>query len=159
MGMYPRVVATCAGALMALGTLSACSGAPESAPAQSDPAPTGVVAEAFPPSASFVADMERDGRTMTIGIEVDGDDVTAYACNGSTDEAWFFGDQTDGRIDLTSRFRDTLSASFDGTDVEGDLTMDGVTFEFTASPVEPPAGIYTADADGSRAAWIVRPDG
>ena len=45
---------------------------------------------------------------MTIGIAVDGAEIAAYACNGSDDEAWFFGDQTDGRIDITSRFSDTL---------------------------------------------------
>ena len=37
-----------------------------------------------------------DGKTMTIGISVDGDQIAAYACNGTDDEAWFFGNQTDG---------------------------------------------------------------
>ena len=76
-----------------------------------------------------------DGKTMTIGIAVDGAEVAAYACNGTDDEAWFFGNQTDGDIDITSKFRDTLKAEFDGTDVEGDLTMNGVTYEFTAPAV------------------------
>ena len=96
---------------------------------------------------------------MTIGIAVDGAEVAAYACNGTDDEAWFFGNQTDGKIDITSRFRDTLSAEFDGTDVEGDLTMNGVSYEFTAPAVPAPAGMYTAAADGVRASWVVRPDG
>jgi hypothetical protein len=154
MGKYRRIMLTCVGALMALATLSACAGEQEPAPTGSRQAPA-----TFPQSADYVADMEKDGKKMTIGISVDGTEVTAYACNGSTDEAWFFGAQSDGRIDLTSRFRDTLTAANNGTGVAGDLTMNGVTYPFTATAVEAPAGIYTADADGTRAAWIVRPDG
>ena len=100
-----------------------------------------------------------DGKTMTIGISVDGADIAAYACNGTDDEAWFFGNQTDGKIDITSRFRDTLTAQLKGTDVEGDLTMNGVAYEFTAAPVSGVAGMYTADVDGVRASWVVREDG
>ncbi len=87
-----------------------------------------------------------DGKTMTIGISVDGDEVAAYACNGTDDEAWFFGNQTDGSIDIKSRFRDTLQAEFDGGNVDGDLNMNGVAYQFTAKPVTGEAGMYTADA-------------
>ena len=47
--------------------------------------------------------MEADGKKMTIGISVDGDQITAYACNGVDDEAWFFGNQADGRLDITEQ--------------------------------------------------------
>jgi hypothetical protein len=100
-----------------------------------------------------------DGKTMTIGISVDGAEIAAYACNGTDDEAWFFGNQTDGKVDITSRFRDTLKAQFTGTDVEGDLTMNGVAYKFTAAPVSGVAGMYTADVEGVRASWVVREDG
>jgi hypothetical protein len=150
-------------ALVALGTLSACSGGTSTeATSTSQPAPatTAATESAFPQSARYVADMKAaDGKTMTIGISVDGADVAAYACNGTDDEAWFFGNQTDGKIDITSRFRDTLSAEFNGTDVEGDLTMNGVAYQFTAAPVSGVAGMYTADSDGVRASWVVREDG
>jgi hypothetical protein len=106
-----------------------------------------------------MADMEKDGKKMTIGISVDGNDVTAYACNGIDDEAWFFGNQADGAIDITSKFRDTLKASVAGSDVKGALTMNGVNYTFTATPVSAPAGMYTAALDGVRASWIVRTDG
>lgn len=149
-------------AFVALGTLSACSGGSSteatssSGPAATTPAPV----TAFPQSARYIADMKAaDGKTMTIGISVDGDKVAAYACNGTDDEAWFFGDQADGKIDITSRFRDTLTAEFNGADVDGDLTMNGVAYEFTAAPVSGVAGMYTADSDGVRASWVVRPDG
>jgi hypothetical protein len=151
-------------ALFALGTLSACSGGssteasssgsstPSSAAAPAAPAP-------FPQSAKYMADMQADGKKMTIGISVDGDQIAAYACNGIDDEAWFFGNQADGAIDITSKFHDTLAASFNGTDLTGDLTMNGTKYAFTAAAVAAPAGMYTADLDGARASWIVRPDG
>ena len=96
---------------------------------------------------------------MTIGIAVEGNDIAAYACNGVDDEAWFFGTQNTGSIDITGKFRDTLKASFDGKDVVGDLTMNGVPFRFTAAKVPDPAGMYTAELDGVRSSWVVRPDG
>jgi len=120
----------------------------------------GATAAPFPQSANYIADMPAaNGKTMTIGIAVDGTEVAAYACNGVDDEAWFFGNQTDGNIDITGRFRDTLKASFNGTDVVGDLTMNGVPYQFTARPAQPPAGVYTADLEGVRASWVVRADG
>lgn len=147
-------------ALFALGTLSACSGgsSTESSPGSSASS-AAATPTSFPQSGRYMADMEADGKKMTIGISVDGGSVTAYACNGVDDEAWFFGDQSKGAIKLTGKFRDTLAASFDGTDVTGDLTMNGVSYYFTAAPVSAPAGMYTASLDGSRASWIVRPDG
>jgi hypothetical protein len=146
-------------ALFALGTLAACSGgtATEASSSQSSSTTSGPAP--FPQSARFMADMEKDGKKMAIGISVDGADITAYACNGVDDEAWFFGNQADGAIDIENKFRDTLNASFNGDDLKGDLTMNGVTYTFTAARVSAPAGMYTADLDGSRASWIVRPDG
>ena len=151
-------------ALFALGTLSACSGGSSTGTssepsAQSSQSSKAAAPAGFPESAKYMADMEMDGKKMTIGISVDGTEVTAYACNGIDDEAWFFGAQNAGAIDITSKFRDTLSASFDGTDVTGDLTMNGTTYAFKAAAVSAPAGMYTADLDGARASWIVRPDG
>jgi hypothetical protein len=148
-------------ALFALGTLSACSGGSSTeASSSSSSTPSSAAAPApFPQSAKYMADMEADGKKMTIGISVDGDQIAAYACNGVDDEAWFFGNQADGAIDITSKFHDTLAASFNGTDLTGDLTMNGTKYAFTADPVAAPAGMYTADLDGVRASWIVRPDG
>lgn len=149
-------------AMVAFGTLSACSGGSSNEATSSSEAATTTTAgaTAFPQSARYVADIKSaDGKTMTIGISVDGAEVAAYACNGTNDEAWFFGNQANGTIDLKSRFRDTLAAEFDGTDVEGNLMMDGVAYEFTAAPVSGAAGMYTAELDGVRASWLVREDG
>jgi hypothetical protein len=149
-------------AFVALGTLSACSGGSSNEASSSSAAPTTTTAAptAFPQSARYIADMTAvDGKTMTIGISVDGDEVAAYACNGTDDEAWFFGNQTDGSIDIKSRFRDTLQAEFDGGNVDGDLNMNGVAYQFTAKPVTGDAGMYTAALDGTRASWVVRENG
>jgi len=151
-------------ALIALGTLSACSGGTSTEATKTSEAATTTAApetpKAFPQAARYVADMKAaDGKTMTIGISVEGADIAAYACNGSDDEAWFFGKQTDGKIDIKSRFKDTLAAEFNGTDVAGDLTMNGVAYKFTAAPVSGVAGMYTADFEGVRASWVVREDG
>jgi hypothetical protein len=43
--------------------------------------------------------------------------------------------------------------------VVGDLTMNGVAFTFSAPAVPAPAGMYTAELNGVRASWVVRPDG
>ncbi len=161
MRKHIRSVLVGASALLAFGTLSACSsGTTTEATSSSEPAPQTSTAAPFPESARYMADMKAaEGKTMTIGISVDGAEVAAYACNGTDDEAWFFGDQTDGAIDLKSRFRDTLAADFNGTDVSGEVTMNGVEYAFTAASVSGVAGMYTAESAGTRASWVVRPDG
>jgi hypothetical protein len=152
-------------ALLALGTLSACSSGTKEATETSEAsgtsaAPAPATASPFPQSAKYIADVKSaDGKPMVIGIAVDGTEIAAYACNGTDDEAWFFGNQKDGKIDITSRFKDTLKAEFDGKGVVGDLTMNGVAFTFSAPAVPAPAGMYTADLNGVRASWVVRPDG
>jgi len=154
-----------ASAVLAFSTLTACSGgsSTEATSTPSTAAPTSAaVSEAFPASARYIADMPmKDGGTMTLGVAVDGEKVVAYACDGSKDEAWFFGKQADGSLDITGKFQDTLKADVAGTDgntVEGDLTMDGVAYHFSAPQVTGAAGMYTADLDGVRASWVVRPD-
>src|SRR5829696_4641189 len=125
-------------ALIAMGTLSACSGGKttEATPTSEAVTTPSATATPFPQSARYVADMK--------------------AADG---KAWFFGNQADGKIDVKSRFRDTLKAEFNGIDVAGDLTMNGVAYKFTAAPVTDVAGMYTADFESVRASWVVRPDG
>jgi hypothetical protein len=145
--------------LVVLGTLSACSGGSSTEASSSSSSSPSSAPAPSPKAATYVADMEADGKKMTIGISVDGDQIAAYACNGVDDEAWFFGTQTDGKVDVTNKFRDTLAASFAGSDLTGDVVMNGTTYTFTAAAVADPAGVYTVDLDGIRSSWIVRPDG
>jgi hypothetical protein len=157
---FIRALAVSAGAAIAFGMFTACSsGTKEEAPAASATTSTGA---AMPESATFVADMpEADGKAMTMAITVEGDKVVAYATNGTNDEAYFFGTQKDGQMDLMSMYGDNLKASFDGTKVDGEITMnetDARPVKFAASSVTAPAGMYTATHDNARATWIVRPD-
>ena len=145
--------------LVVLGTLSACSGGSSTEASSSSSTSSSSAPVPPPKAATYVADMEADGKKMTIGISVDGDQIAAYACNGVDDEAWFFGTKTDGKVDVTNKFRDTLAASFAGSDLSGNVVMNGTTYTFTAAAVADPAGVYTVDLDGIRSSWIVRPDG
>src|SRR3954470_4792813 len=157
MKKHIRILLVGVTALLALGTLSACSSGTKETTESTEAsatstAPASATAAPFPQSAKYIADTKSaDGKPMVIGIAVDGAKIAAYACNGTDDEAWFFGDQKDGKIDITSRFKDTLTAEFDGKDVVGALPMTGAAFTFSAPAVPAPAGMYTADFDGVRA--------
>jgi len=64
-------------------------------------------------------------------------------------------------MDLMSMYGDNLTASFDGTTLNGAVTMnetDATPVKFAASSVAAPAGMYTATHDTARATWVVRPD-
>ena len=117
---------------------------------------------AMPQSGTFVADMaEPDGNTMALGIAVEGEMVTAYATDGTSDEAVFMGTQSNGTMTLTSPYQDQLTASFDGSNVNGTITMNEPNAQphnFSASLVSAPAGIYTVAAGDSRTTWVVRPN-
>jgi len=122
MKRHTRTLIVGVSALVALGTVSACSGGTSTEATSSEATTTSAAAtvKAFPPSAKYIADIPtKDGQTMTVGIAVDGADITAYACNGVDDEAWFFSDHADGKLDITGKFHDTLKAEFDGTATGG----------------------------------------
>ena len=64
-------------------------------------------------------------------------------------------------MDLTSSFADHLTASYDGSKIDGELVMNeqgAAPQRFAAARVEAPAGIYTAAHGNSRATWVARPD-
>jgi hypothetical protein len=160
MRKYTRALIVGAGAVITLGLFTACSsGTKEEAPAASE---TTTTAAAMPESATFIADMpEPDGKTMTMAVAVEGDKVVAYATNGTNEEAYFFGTQKDGQMDLMSMYGDNLKASFDDGKVDGEITMNEPNarpVKFAASSVAAPAGMYTATRGNARATWVVRPD-
>lgn len=111
-----------AAGIVAVGTFTACSTAATEIPTASAPASSVGV---MPAMANFIADMPVNGvSTMTtMAIAVEGDKVVAYATNGTSEEAYFFGTQKGGRMDLTSAFADHLTASYDGFMVDGKLVM------------------------------------
>jgi hypothetical protein len=149
-----QLVAVGVGAVIALGTVTSCSKSGET-PATSTT--TASSAAAMPQSGTFIAKLPaKEGQPqMVLAVTVEGDHVAAYACNNSNDEAWFFGTQKDGSMKLTSKYQDTLQASFDGEHLNTTLTMNDVTYTGSAEAAAAPAGIYTATAGGARAAWIM----
>lgn len=124
--------------------------------------PYPATAFAMPQSGTFIADMaEPDGNTMALGIAVEGQNVTAYATDGTSDEAAFVGTQENGTMTLISPYQDQLTATFDGSTINGTITMNEPNAQphnFSASLVSAPAGIYTAAAGDSRTTWVVRPN-
>jgi hypothetical protein len=114
----------------------------------------------MPAEATYIADMAGPAEPMTLAVTVEGDQVVAYATNGSNEEAWFFGSQNAGEIDMSSMYADRIQATYDGTTLRGTLTMNGDAgpHAFSAAGVSAPAGVYTATMDGARATWVVRPD-
>ncbi|HEX7426840.1 MAG TPA: hypothetical protein VF328_07710 [Mycobacterium sp.] len=88
-----------------------------------------------------------------MAIAVEGEKVVAYATNGTNNEAYFFGTQKNGQMEL--------KASFDGSNINGEMAMndEGATVQkFAATRVQAQAGMYTAARGNSRATWIVRPN-
>jgi hypothetical protein len=156
--------------LVALGPVSAC-GIGQQTPNTSS---TGTTAIATPSSAatttpsvvqkpmsgSFVAELPPSGDKAgtTLALSFDGDKVVGYACDGKTDEAWFFGTQANGGMNLTSKYLDRLTAQYDGTKVILTLLINGNEYTGDAVLSNPPAGIYTATQGDARATWVVRSD-
>ena len=116
----------------------------------------------MPEMADFIAEVKKpNGSTMTMAIAVEGENVVAYATNGTNNEAYFFGTQKDGQMELMSMYADEIKASFDGSNINGEMAMndEGATVQkFAATRVQAPAGMYTAARGNSRATWIVRPN-
>ncbi len=165
MKRYTRALMVGAGAILALSAFTACSsGTTEQAATTSKATPATseatATATAMPESANFIAEMPApDGSTVTMAIAVEGENVVAYETNGTSDEAYFFGTQKDGQMELMSMYSDEVKASFDGTNISGEMMMNtqGATPQkFTASRVQAPAGIYTATHGSARATWVVR---
>jgi hypothetical protein len=164
MKKYTRALMVCVGAVLALGTFTACSSGTTEQAATTTETTTAemTTAAAMPEMADFIAEVKKpDGSTMTMAIAVEGENVVAYATNGTNNEAYFFGTQKDGQMELMSMYADEVKASFDGSNINGEMAMndEGATVQkFAATRVQAPAGMYTAARGNSRATWIVRPD-
>lgn len=85
-----------------------------------------------------------------IGIVLDGEQITAYICDG-TDSAvgqwgWFLGDRTGAHVDLVSTNGHELQIDFDAYAVPSGqlLTRDGTAHPFTTEPATGTAGIWRA---------------
>jgi hypothetical protein len=153
MKKYARALMVGVGAVLALGTFTACSsGTTEQAATTTETTTTAATttAAAMPEMADFISEVKKpDGSTMTMAIAVEGENVVAYATNGTNNETYLFGTQKDGQMELMSMYADEVKASFDGSNINGEMAMneEGATVQkFTATRVQAPAGMYTARA-------------
>lgn len=141
----------------------------ETAEPEPEPAETGEPADAETADAQAAANEDPetyvgwvDGGGTSVAIVIDGDEATAYVCDGVT-EAWLTGSAGNGELSLTGDDGE-LTATYDQNYAIGEAVVDGQTQTFTIDYVAPPEGLYQvadtivggAEVDGG---WIVLPDG
>ncbi len=103
-----------------------------------------------------------DGGGTSVAIVINGDEATAYVCDGIT-EAWLTGTAGAGELSLTGDDGE-LTASYNENYATGEAVVNGQIQRFTIDYVAPPEGLYQvadtivggAEVDGG---WIVLPDG
>ena len=117
-------------------------------------------------NAQFRADYAgrvKGGIHASVAISIHGTQAVAYACNGSSVEAWLSGTASGGRLTLTGKNGAVLTGNYDSRRAFGNVSADGITYAFSVYPVKKPSGLYraTADVRGAKikAGWIVLPDG
>jgi hypothetical protein len=122
--------------------------------------PTTTAAVSFPGKADYVGRIPlAAGGNITVEITVAGDKAIAYACDGKTIESWLRGSATNGSLQLTGKDDARLTGAFDGKTVQGTLWIGGKQWNYSAAPVQPPAGLYIYSAAGTRQSWIVDANG
>ena len=117
-------------------------------------------------NAQFRADYAgrvKGGIHASVAISIHGTQAIAYACNGSSVEAWLSGTASGGRLALTGKNGAVLTGNYDSRRAFGNVSADGITYAFSVYTVKKPSGLYraTADVRGAKikAGWIVLPDG
>ena len=117
-------------------------------------------------NAQFRADYAgrvKGGIHASVAISIHGTQAIAYACNGSSVEAWLSGTASGGRLTLTGKNGAVLTGNYDSRRAFGNVSADGITYAFSVYTVKKPSGLYraTADVRGAKikAGWIVLPDG
>ncbi|MEV5839241.1 hypothetical protein [Nocardia sp. NPDC052112] len=124
------------------------------------PPSTATAAVRFPGKADYVGTIApASGGTITVEITVAGDKAIAYACDGKSIESWLRGPATNGSLQLTGKDDAELTGAFDGKAVRGTLRIGGKQWNYTANPVQPPAGLYVYSEAGTRQSWIVDASG
>ncbi len=120
-------------------------------------APGSTAPTTAPPESGFPTQADYAGQSgaIALSITVTGTQATAYACDGNTVESWLKGTAIDGKLELTNDQGDTFSGKLNGTTVTGVLKIGVRTSDFSASQVQPPAGIYRYSEGGSRYSWVL----
>ncbi len=126
------------------------------APSPAPPAPSTPPPVAFPAKANYVAKIPTAAGTITLEVTINGQTAIAYACDGNAVEVWLRGSATNGALALANKDQTSrLTGRLEGASIAGTLTIGAKYWDFTASPVQPPAGLYVYDDGGVRNSWIV----
>lgn len=148
---------TAAGATTPPEVTESPTGAPTDEPTDEPPAD----ADNEPDPVTYVGWV--DGGGASVAIIIDGDEATAYVCDGATVEVWLSGPARNGELLLDGE-EGTLTGSYDADQATGETTAQGIDWTFTVEEVAAPEGLYRvadtivggAEVDGG---WIVLPDG
>ena len=108
----------------------------------------------------YVGTVSTNNGAITLDITVDGDKAIAYACDGNSVEVWLRGSAVDGAVRLASKDRtSSIDGRLRGSTVTGTLAIRGKSWQFDATEVRDPAGLYVDQSDAGRSSWIVDADG
>ncbi|OKH81716.1 hypothetical protein EB75_14485 [Mycobacterium sp. ST-F2] len=133
--------------------------APATASSTSAPTTTTTVPTPFPAKADYVGKIATAGGVIALDISISGKKAVAYACDGKTVETWLTGPAEAGSVKLTDKDKTSrLEGRHEGKNVTGTLTIGDKSWPFTAAAVQPPAGLYSEQANGVRNSWIVDAD-
>nr|WP_221380627.1 protein kinase [Actinoplanes polyasparticus] len=143
------------------------SAAPEATPttatATTEPAPASLATEtlAWPKRSTYAAHLPGKAGTLYVAIR-DGRGI-AYMCDGKRLEAWFKGPATDGSVTLSGKAGATLTGRYSGSEIAGQVKVQGKTYKYDVPTVHKPSGLYRAAAKVRNAdvkgGWIVLSDG
>jgi hypothetical protein len=132
--------------------------------ATAEPTPTPTIGDGSGPAATqgtvtYAGTV--DGGGSSLAIVVNNGKALAYVCDGRVVEAWLEGTMANGLIELSGA-EGSLTGTYGGGKVTGDVTVGAKQWTFTVATVAPPAGAYRS-AEGLRdrldASWVVLPDG
>ena len=133
---------------------------PTTSAAPAPPPPSTPPPVAFPAKANYVGKIPTATGVITLEVTVDGQKAIAYACDGNSVEVWLRGTATNGVLALASKDKTSrLDGRLEGSSISGTLAIGQKSWDFTAAPVEPPAGLYVYEDAGVRNSWIVDSDG
>lgn len=120
------------------------------------PQPSALPPVVFPAKMNYVGKISTAAGIITLEVTIDGQKAIAYACDGYAVEVWLRGSASNGALALANKDQTSrLTGRLEGTSIAGALTIGAKSWDFTASPVLPPAGLYVSEDDGVRNSWIV----
>ena len=135
-------------------------------PATTAPAPAVTTTPPAPPPAveppvTYAGNVGGGGASIAIAVK-DGKAI-AYLCDGATAEAWLQGTGANGQLKLTGGDGASLTATYANGTATGTVSATGREWTFSVGAVQPPSGLYRANATVANAqivgGWIVLADG